>query len=110
MRRVYGTKVARLTLGEPPLCLVATGIVRCRDGVAEVSRGRMSGWNQPAKGRTCSAGWRPAFRWRQETQHTGMRYPVPALSAAAGSRKGKRRVRQTPRRGRNLPKRRRRCG
>lgn len=43
-------KVARLTLGGLSLGLSATDIERCRDGVAEVSRGRSSGGNRCHEG------------------------------------------------------------
>lgn len=51
MRQVYGTKVTRLTLGGLPTCLArvgrcATGVERCWDGTAEVSRGRSSRTNR----------------------------------------------------------------
>lgn len=39
MRRVYGRKVARLTLGGLVVCHGATGVERRRDGSPEVSRG-----------------------------------------------------------------------
>lgn len=35
-------KVARITPGDLPSCQCATGIVRCQDGAAEVSRRRSS--------------------------------------------------------------------
>ena len=40
----------------------ATDVERCRDGLAEVSRGHTSRVNRPAKGRTCSSGQEPEFR------------------------------------------------
>jgi len=43
MRRVYGRKVARLTLGDLVACLLrARNIERCFEGRSEVSRGRSS--------------------------------------------------------------------
>ncbi len=42
MRRVYGAKVTRLTLGGLLVCREASGAARCREGWAEVSRGHSS--------------------------------------------------------------------
>jgi hypothetical protein len=52
MRRVFETKVTRITLGDLSTCHCATGVERRRDGFAEVSRGHTSRINQPTKGRT----------------------------------------------------------
>jgi hypothetical protein len=51
MRRVCGMKVARITLGDLPICLCATGIARCREGLAEVSRSHSSRCDRTDEGR-----------------------------------------------------------
>ena len=54
-------KVARLTLGGLSRCPCANRIVRCGEGVTEVSRGHTSGANHTAKGRT----WKTVSRRRE---------------------------------------------
>jgi hypothetical protein len=46
MRRIYGRKVARLTLRDLPFCLRAKPVARQADGAAEVRRGHSSSLNR----------------------------------------------------------------
>ena len=82
MRRMYGRKVARLTLRDLPLCLRASIAVRRFDKAAEVSRGHSSPlhrWGNlaywRAKGRTCGSSSTPSVRCFQRVQTRRLKCP-----------------------------------
>jgi hypothetical protein len=104
MRQVYGTKVTRLTPGRPVDLPPETGVLPALRGAGmgrqESAEAVVAGPAGEGPNMECRTE-RTVLRWRDKTQKTGPRCPVPMPRAAAGNREGRHRVHQTPRQDRH---------